>query len=155
MNSSRTMKIWNYTTVVGLLSLWLTGCATPKPDFEVRQAIKDKPLIYLYESAGKEQIPSKIIFQEKHLVTLKPGTYFVHTPDPGEISYRIPKPFDLSNDLTLGLVKDPNISPTTFLAQAGKIYYFKIQGLNLARVDETMALAELVTCHSVSGKSSQ
>jgi hypothetical protein len=149
------MKIWRYSAAVGLLSLWLMGCATPKPDFEVRQAIKDKPLIYLYEGDGRDQVASKIIFRGKHLITLEPGTYFVHTPGPGEISYLIPKPFELSNDLTLGLVKDPNIFPTTFKAQAGKIYYFKIQGLNLARVDETMAIADLATCHSVSGESSQ
>ena len=152
------MKIWKYIIVAALLSLWFSGCATPTPDFQVPQALKEKPVVCLYEAKGNERGTCKIMYQGNHLVTLRPDTYFVHYPDPGEVTYLLPRPDelaeDIDNSLTLGLVKDQKSFSTTFMAEAGKVYYFKVQGLYLARVEEAMALADLAKCHKVKGAKS-
>jgi hypothetical protein len=147
--------MWRYNIGAVLVSLWLAGCATPKPDFQTQPMVKGEPLIYLYETKDNDRGACKIMYQGKYLVTLKPNSYFVHIPEPDEISYAIPRPDEVAdeidNGLTLGLVKEQKLFSTTFYAQAGKVYYFKVQGLYLAGVDETMALADLAKCHSVKG----
>jgi hypothetical protein len=145
------MRFWRIAAA--LLVLLLTNCAAPKPDFHVRQAIKDKPLVYLYETVDNDRGSCKIIYQGKHLVTLISNTYFVQIPEAGELSYIIPRPGEVAdeidNGLTLGMVKDQQVFSTTFEARNGCIYYFKVQGLYLTRVDEAMALADLSMCHSI------
>jgi hypothetical protein len=134
-------------TATLMFLLVVSGCATKKPLFQPASVPEERALVYLYnpQYSGTNV---RIEYQENRLVTLHPGEYFVHTPDPGEVAYVVPAHFDLSQALTGGIVEgdSDHDQVTRFQAQAGHKYYFKLAGRSLFRVDNETASRQIVTC---------